>query len=83
MISPRAGQSVQPSDLIDVAALECDYFDRKPDPRVPEQRVRFGTGGHRGKAAEGSFNEAHILAIVQAIVDWRREASSEGVPEAL
>ncbi len=83
MISPRAGQSVQPSDLIDVAALERDYFDRKPDPRVPEQRVRFGTGGHRGKAAEGSFNEAHILAIVQAIVDWRREASSEGVPEAL
>ena len=83
MISPRAGQSVQPSDLIDVAALERDYFDRKPDPRVPEQRVRFGTGGHRGKAAEGSFNEAHILAIVQAIVDWRREASPEGAPEVL
>ena len=83
MISPRAGQPVQPSDLIDVEALEREYFDRKPDPRVPEQRVRFGTGGHRGKAAEGSFNEAHIEAIVQAIVDWRREASPEGAPEAL
>jgi len=83
MISPRAGQPVQPSDLIDVAALERDYFDKKPNPSVPEQRVRFGTGGHRGKASEGSFNEAHIKAIIQAIVDWRREASPEDEPAVL
>lgn len=83
MISPRAGQPVQPSDLIDVAALERDYFEKKPDLNAPEQRVRFGTGGHRGKASEGSFNEDHIKAIVQAVVDWRREASPEGAPEYL
>lgn len=83
MISQRAGQPVQPSDLIDVAALERDYFEKKPDPSVAEQRVRFGTGGHRGKAAESSFNEAHIKAIVQAIVDWRREVAPGGAPERL
>ncbi len=82
MISERAGQPTQPSDLIDVAELERAYFSNQPDVNVPEQRVRFGTGGHRGKAAENSFNEAHIKAIVQAIVDWRRQ-SPEGAPDLL
>ncbi len=69
MIHERAGLPTQPSDLIDVAALERDYFEKQPNLSVPEERVRFGTGGHRGKASEASFNEAHIKAIVQAIVD--------------
>ncbi len=83
MLSPRAGQPVQPSDLIDVDALKREYFDRKPDPKVPEERVRFGTGGHRGKAEAGAFNEDHVKAIVQAIVDWRREKSPQGPPECI
>lgn len=82
MIHPRAGQPVLPSDLIDVAALERDYFEKKPNLSVPEQRVRFGTGGHRGKASESSFNEEHIKAIMQAIVDWRRQSPS-GEPDYL
>ena len=82
MISERAGQPAQASDLIDVAALERDYFQRRPNLSVPEERVRFGTGGHRGKASNGSFNEAHIKAIIQAIVDYRN-ASPNGAPEAL
>lgn len=82
MISERAGQPVEASDLIDVAALERDYYEKAPNLDAPEQRVRFGTGGHRGKASEGSFNEAHIKAITQAIVDWRRQAP-DGEPEVL
>lgn len=72
MISERAGLPAEASDLIDVAALERDYFEKTPNCAVPEERVRFGTGGHRGKASNGSFNEAHIKAIIQAIVDWRK-----------
>ena len=82
MISERAGQPVEPSDLIDVSALEREYFERTPNLERPEERVRFGTGGHRGKATDGSFNEAHIKAIVQAIVDWRRQ-TPQGEPGAL
>ncbi len=82
MIHERAGQPTQPSDLIDVAALERDYFEKQPNVEIAEQRVRFGTGGHRGKASETSFNEAHIKAIVQAVVDYRR-ARPEGEPDVL
>ncbi len=82
MIHERAGQPTQPSDLIDVAALERDYFEKQPNVEIAEQRVRFGTGGHRGKASEASFNEAHIKAIVQAVVDYRR-ARPEGEPDVL
>ena len=82
MIHERAGQPTQPSDLIDVAALERDYFEKQPNVEIAEQRVRFGTGGHRGKASETSFNEAHIKAIVQAVVDWRR-LTPEGEPDVL
>jgi phosphoglucomutase len=69
--------------LIDVAALERDYFEKQPNLSVPEERVRFGTGGHRGKASEASFNEAHIKAIVQAIVDWRRTQAPNGEPSVM
>ena len=83
MIHERAGLPTQPSDLIDVAALERDYFEKQPNLSVPEERVRFGTGGHRGKASEASFNEAHIKAIVQAIVDWRRTQAPNGEPSVI
>ena len=82
MISERAGQPVSASDLIDVAALERDYYEKLPALDVPEQRVRFGTGGHRGKSSDGSFTESHIKAITQAIVDWRRQSAS-GAPSVL
>ncbi len=82
MIHERAGQPTQPCDLIDVAVLERAYFERQPNVEVAEQRVRFGTGGHRGKAMESSFNEAHIKAIMQAVVDWRRQ-SPAGEPTIL
>ena len=74
----RAGQPAEASDLIDVDALIAAYYDRKPDPADPAQRVAFGTSGHRGSALSGSFNEDHILATTQAIVDYRRAQGIEG-----
>ena len=74
----RAGQPAEASDLIDVDALISAYYDRKPDPADPAQRVVFGTSGHRGSALSGSFNEDHILATTQAIVDYRRTQGIEG-----
>jgi phosphoglucomutase len=67
----RAGTLAQPSDLVDLTALLDAYFDTKPDPRDPVQRVAFGTSGHRGTSLKGSFNEEHIAAITQAIVEYR------------
>ena len=67
----RAGQLARPEDLIDLAALTGAYFDLKPDLSNPAQRVAFGTSGHRGSSLDGAFNEAHILAITQAIVEYR------------
>jgi phosphoglucomutase len=71
-ISPLAGEPAPPSSLIDVAKLVRAYYEIKPDPTVASQRVVFGTSGHRGCAFDGSFNEAHVLAITQAICDYRR-----------
>ena len=68
----RAGLPALPTDLVDVDALLTAYYDRAPDPSIPEQRVAFGTSGHRGSALDGAFNEAHIAAITQAICDHRR-----------
>jgi phosphoglucomutase len=68
----RAGQPAEASDLIDIDDLIAAYYDRKPDPSVPAQRVAFGTSGHRGSSLTTSFNEDHILATTQAIVDYRR-----------
>ncbi|WP_433676250.1 phosphoglucomutase (alpha-D-glucose-1,6-bisphosphate-dependent) [Microbacterium gorillae] len=67
----RAGQPAEPADLIDVDALIAAYYDRRPDPSVASQRVAFGTSGHRGSSFSTSFNEDHILATTQAIVDYR------------
>jgi len=74
----RAGQPAEPTDLIDIDELIAAYYDIAPDPAVPEQRVVFGTSGHRGSSLSGSFNEAHILATTQAIVDYRRSQGIEG-----
>lgn len=67
----RAGTPATESDLIDVEALVRAYYDLEPDVSVPEQRVAFGTSGHRGSSFNRSFNERHILAITQAIVEYR------------
>jgi phosphoglucomutase len=67
----RAGLKAQDSDLIDVAALTRDYFEIHPDVNLVEQKVTFGTSGHRGTSLNGSFNEDQIAAITQAIVEYR------------
>lgn len=77
-IHARAGKLAQKSDLVDLSQLEKAYFEFKPDPHLAEQRVAFGTSGHRGSALLGSFNELHILAITQAIVDYRKGQSIQG-----
>jgi len=74
----RAGQKAGPSDLIDVAKLVEDYFKIKPDVTNPDQKVVFGTSGHRGSSLNGSFNDEHIAAITQAIVEYRRGAGIGG-----
>ena len=74
----RAGQPAEASDLIDIDELIAAYYDVVPDPAAPEQRVVFGTSGHRGSSLSGSFNETHILATTQAIVDYRRAQGIEG-----
>jgi phosphoglucomutase len=68
---PLAGRPAPESLLIDVAKLERDYYERKPDPSDPTQLVSFGTSGHRGTPFDGTFTEAHILAITQAICEYR------------
>ena len=75
---PRAGQPAQPSDLVDIGALLTAYVDRRPDPAVPAQRVAFGTSGHRGSALDTSFNEWHVLAISQAICEYRKGKGIDG-----
>ena len=67
----RAGTPAQPDDLVDISALESAYFDTRPDPDDPAQQVAFGTSGHRGSSLDGAFNEPHILAITQAICEYR------------
>ncbi len=77
-LSPLAGKPATPEMLIDPARLDREYFERRPDPGVPEQCVRFGTNGHRGSPLLGSFNEAHIAAITQAICEYRASVGSSG-----
>jgi phosphoglucomutase len=77
-ILPLAGKPAPKEMLVDVARLERDYFERRPDLDDPEQRVTFGTSGHRGSSLHGSFTEAHILAITQAICDFRRMQGIDG-----
>jgi phosphoglucomutase len=77
-VSPLAGKPAPASILPNVPRLVTAYFSERPDPGVPEQRVAFGTSGHRGSALKSSFNEAHILAVTQAICDYRRREQIEG-----
>ncbi|HKC43876.1 MAG TPA: phosphoglucomutase (alpha-D-glucose-1,6-bisphosphate-dependent) [Burkholderiales bacterium] len=77
-ISPLAGKPAPKELLVDVARLEREYFERKPDLGDPSQLVSFGTSGHRGSPLHGSFTESHILAITQAICDYRRGQSTDG-----
>jgi phosphoglucomutase len=75
---PRAGEPATPDDLVDVQRLLDAYVDEKPDPDDPTQQVAFGTSGHRGSSLTGSFNEAHIAAISQAICEYRAEQEITG-----
>ncbi len=77
-ISPLAGKPADPSLLINVPRLVTAYYTGRPDPSVPAQRVVFGTSGHRGSALDNAFNEAHILAITQAICLYRKRQSIDG-----
>jgi phosphoglucomutase len=76
--SPFAGEPAQPGMLVNVPELITAYYDGKPDPRVPSQRVSFGTSGHRGSSLKLSFNETHILAITQAICLYRQRNATSG-----
>jgi phosphoglucomutase len=71
-LSPLAGKPAPPELLVDLTQLEHAYFDTSPDVEDPNQLVHFGTSGHRGSSLRASFNETHILAITQAICDYRR-----------
>jgi phosphoglucomutase len=77
-MDPRAGTPARPEDLIDIDALVAAYYDRVPDPADPLQQVVFGTSGHRGSALDTAFNEAHIVAITAAIVEYRRGQGTDG-----
>ena len=72
MLSALAGQPAPKEMLVDLARLEREYYHRQPDPGNRSQMVSFGTAGHRGTSLRGTFTEAHILAITQAICDYRR-----------
>jgi phosphoglucomutase len=77
-INPSAGQPAQPSNLVDLDHLIGAYFNDRPDPQNPEERVVFGTSGHRGSSLDRAFNEWHILAITQAICEYRRGKGIDG-----
>ena len=78
MVHPRAGQPAKPEDLIDVDEVIAAYYDLIPDPSNPDQQVVFGTSGHRGSSLKTAFNEAHIAATTQAIVEYRAQQGITG-----
>jgi phosphoglucomutase len=77
-ISPLAGKPAEPAMLVNVARLVTAYYTERPDPSIPEQRVAFGTSGHRGSAFDVAFNELHILATTQAICMYREAQGIDG-----
>jgi len=77
-ISPKAGKPATPDMLVDIPKLVTAYYTGKPDPAIQEQRVSFGTSGHRGSSLNNSFNEDHILAITQAICLYRKQQGIDG-----
>ncbi len=77
-VDPRAGKPAEQSMLANVPRLVSEYYTRQPDPGVREERVSFGTSGHRGTSLKGSFNERHILAVTQAICEYRKRQGIDG-----
>ena len=77
-VSPLAGEKATQATVVDVPRLITAYYTELPDASVPAQRVVFGTSGHRGSAFEGTFNEWHVLAISQAICDYRKQRGIDG-----
>jgi phosphoglucomutase len=77
-VSPLAGKPAEPNILINIPRLITAYYTGQPDPSVPAQRVAFGTSGHRGSSFDNAFNEAHILAITQAICLYRKQQDIDG-----
>src|SRR3954467_13092270 len=77
-VDPRAGKPAEPRDLIDVPRVVSRYYTEHPDPEVVAQRVAFGTSGHRGSSLRNAFNEHHIAATSQAIVEYRRAQGTDG-----
>src|SRR5215510_15197917 len=78
MTHPLAGQPAPRDLLINIPRLVSAYYTQEPDASIPAQQVAFGTSGHRGSSLQASFNEQHILAICQAIVEWRRAENFTG-----
>lgn len=78
MLHPRAGTLATDQDLTDIAHLVTSYYSLRPDPSDAAQRVAFGTSGHRGSSLDGSFNDLHVAAMTQAIVDYRTAQNIEG-----
>jgi phosphoglucomutase len=77
-ISALAGRPAPKEMLVDLTRLEREYYTRQPDMQDPNQRVIFGTSGHRGSPLVGAFTEAHIAAVTQAICDYRRAQGIDG-----
>ena len=77
-VSPLAGRPASRDMLVDLERLEKEYFDRKPDLENANHFVAFGTSGHRGTSLNGTFTEAHVLAITQAICDYRKGTRHDG-----
>lgn len=77
-LHPMAGKPVPATSLVDVTKLLAAYESEKPDPGIPEQRVAFGTSGHRGSSIKKNFNEDHVLAITQAVCDYRAAQGTTG-----
>ncbi len=77
-VSPLAGKLLAADQLVNISALLQAYYDNKPDAMISEQKVAFGTSGHRGNSFKSSFNEYHVLAISQAICDYRQQANITG-----
>ena len=77
-VHQHAGKPARPEDRINIARLISDYFLKTPDVNIPQQKVSFGTSGHRGSAAKLSFNQAHIQAICQAVAEYRQQAGYRG-----
>jgi phosphoglucomutase len=77
-INPRAGELPEPADLVDVERLLAAYYEQRPDPSDPLQRVAFGTSGHRGSSLSGTFTDAHVAAISEAVCRYREGEGIDG-----